>query len=129
MRWSWIKRKKLVPNQNLTSEKAKTDRKYKKMTYPSVMLRHIKVDVACALNLCHWELIWLGKMVNRKARLAERAVWVMIKRLFTTLINYDTSIIVRACVKLDSLQSETLICLEKKKYGKKKFYDEINFLL
>ena len=35
MRCSWIKAKKITPNQNLTSEKAKIDRKFKKITYPS----------------------------------------------------------------------------------------------
>ena len=35
MRCSWIKRNKLAPNQNLSSEKAKIDRKFKKITYPS----------------------------------------------------------------------------------------------
>ena len=35
MRCSWIKRNKLAPNQNLTNEKAKIDRKFKKITYPS----------------------------------------------------------------------------------------------
>ena len=35
MRCSWIKRNKLAPNQSLTSEKAKIDRKFKKITYPS----------------------------------------------------------------------------------------------
>ena len=35
MRCSWIKRNKLAPNQNLTSEKAKIDRKFKKIAYPS----------------------------------------------------------------------------------------------
>ena len=35
MRCSWIKRSKLAQNQNLTNEKAKIDRKLKKITYPS----------------------------------------------------------------------------------------------
>ena len=31
----WVKRNKLAPNQNLTNEKAKIDRKFKQITYPS----------------------------------------------------------------------------------------------
>ena len=34
-RCSWIKAKKIAPNQNLTSEKANIDRKFKKIAYPS----------------------------------------------------------------------------------------------
>ena len=35
MRCSWIKRNKLAQKQILTNEKAKIDRKFKKITYPS----------------------------------------------------------------------------------------------
>ena len=35
MRYSWIKRNKLAPNKHLINEKAKIDRNFKKITYPS----------------------------------------------------------------------------------------------
>ena len=35
MRCPWIKRNKLAPVQKLTNEKAKIDRKFAKITYPS----------------------------------------------------------------------------------------------
>ena len=39
MRCSWIKGKKLTPDQGLISENSKTDRKFKKISYPSGLPR------------------------------------------------------------------------------------------
>ena len=79
MTCSWIKQNKLAPNQNLISEKAKLDRKFTKITYPSGWHhgwsrnakrdRHVHATFLkrndCYTPCGRWHVFLLGIKVNK----------------------------------------------------------------